>query len=420
MYTKRIKETHLPWGATVLVAPFPSHSAVSFVGSVLGGTRTAGSTELARVHAAMLLEGTRKRSKKEIQLFLDTIGASLSFYTTSERLVFSGRVRKKHLDALLAFVAEAITEPTFPAKELEVMKKRDLATLSLSAQDTHLRAEIALARMLFVPGHPNYAETIDELREKLLTITRDELVALHGRLIGRNGLIFSAAGDIEQDLAARLTTKHFKKLPERPLSLPAFAPSAPGKAKKQAVPIEHKASIDYLVGLATGITSDHKDYPALLLGIQVLGNPGFTGRLMSTVREKEGLTYVAYSYMSGFTKTTDGYITIWSSYAPQLFAKGRAAVAREIKKLVEHGVTAQEAKKNREMFEARSRTQLSNSGALARAAHETIAQGYSIKRLDEFPQHVLRVTAAQIHAALKKYLIPSLLSESAAGPVEKL
>jgi zinc protease len=173
-----------------------------------------------------------------------------------------------------------------------------------------------------------------------------------------------------------------------------------------------------MVGLSTGITSDHKEYAALLLGLQILGNPGgFTGRLMTTVREQEGLTYGVYAYLSGFTSEIDGYINIWGTFAPQLFEQGRDAMLREIRKIVEQGATQEEVRKHRELYVARSRVQLANSGAIARAAHEVVAQGYSVERLDAFPQKVLRLTAKEVNAVLKKYLRPDGLSESAAGPV---
>lgn len=420
MYTKLIQEKKLPWDATLVVAAFPAYGSVSFVGSVLGGTRAAANMQIARVHAAMLLEGTLTRDKKEIQLFLDSIGASVSFSVSRNRLSFSGRVREKHLDKLLHFVAEALTEPTFPEAELEILKKRDLAAFSLAAQDTHTQADIAFTRLLYTPEHPNYAETTDESREALLTTTREELLAHHARVVGRQGLILSLAGNITKTEANKLIEKHFKKLPQKQFKLPTFVKIPPGPSLKKFVPIEHKASIDFMTGHTTGITSDHKDYPALMLGLQILGNPGgFTGRLMTTVREEEGLTYGVYAYLSGFTKEIDGYINIWGTFAPQLFVQGREAMLREIKKILADGVTQEEVRKHRELYDARMRVQLANSGALARAAHEVIAQGYAVTRLDEFPKKVLRLSAKDVNLALKKYLHPDHLSESAAGPVEE-
>jgi len=418
-YTKLIQEIPLKWGATLLVAKFPANGTVSFVGSVLGGVRSAPNAQFARVHAAMLLEGTAHRSKKDIQHFLDDIGATLTFSVTSNRLLFSGRVRTSHVEKLMGLVVEMLSEPLFAPTELEILKKRELASLALAAQDTHAQADIALSRTLFLPGHPNYMETTDESREALLTVSPDILRSYHERVIGKDGLILSFAGDITSSIATRATTL-FATLLSKGQCVAPVTPATIRRPTSIKIPIEHKASIDVMFGIATGITLSHKDYPALMLGMQILGNPGgFTGRLMSTVREQEGLTYGVYAYISGYTKITDGYLNIWATFAPQLYAQGKDAIVREIKKMYSRGVTQEEVTKHRKLYVARTRVRLANSGALARAAHEVVSQGFHVDRLDTFPKRVLRLTQKDVTAVIKKYLKPHLLCQSAAGPLEQ-
>ena len=140
---------------------------------------------------------------------------------------------------------------------------------------------------------------------------------------------------------------------------------------------------------------------------------------MSTVREAEGLTYGAYTYLSGFYHDTDGYLNIWSNFAPELFEKGRVALIREVKRIVEEGVGEEETRKHRERFDAAFRVRLSNSAALASAAHNALADHKPLSHLDTFPARIRKLTASDVNRVLRKYLIPAKLSESTAGPVEK-
>jgi zinc protease len=420
MYAKRIKEKKFAWGAQVLVTHFPTKGSVSFVGSMKGGTRAWASPELARIHALMLLEGTAKRTKKDIQSALDSMAASLQFSISDERLIFSGRVRTIHLPKLLALVAECITEPSFPEAELEVLKQRELSNLALAAQDTRQQADISLSRMLFAKGHPNYDETIEESKKILSNIHSVTLRSKHASLIDRRTLVFSAAGDSTLSNVATMVEKYFKALPQSKITFSSYKKAAPTNNKKTYTSIPNKASIDYMLGIATGIDKEHKEYATLLLGIQVLGNRGFASRLMTTVREQEGLTYGVYGYLAGYENAVDGYICIWATFAPELFQKGRASIIRQVKLIVERGVTEEEVQKHRALFEARSQVQLSNSGAFASAAHSVIVDGKKISYLDEFPKKILKLKAAEVNRALKKYLLPNKLSEAAAGPVGKI
>ena len=416
-YAKRI-HVHKPrTGGTALISSFPSHGMVSIVGSVAGGGRLAGSDALAQAHAAMLLEGTKRRSKSDIQIALDTMGASLSFAIQRDRLTFSAHVRDHHLKKLLILIAEVLIEPSFPVRELAIFKERTVAELSLEGQDTRAQAEINLSHLLYDSEHPNYQVSTEDSRAAFAKITRAELVKYHIRAISRKTLVVSACGDMKSSELFDMIERTFAKLPDTEVQLPPFVPAVPHRARSITTSIEDKASIDHRLGCATAITKDNPDYPALVLGLQILGNrSGFTGRLMKTVRKVEGLTYGVYAYPAGFNNA-DGYVTTWATFAPELYERGKNAVMREIRMIVTDGATADEVKKHRTMFEARSRVTISNSGDLAHAAHDNAVEGHAPSYLDEFPQRVLKLTSKQINAALKKYLILDDLSESAAGPI---
>lgn len=417
-YAKHIRQKKFRRG-TLLAGAFPAGGSVSIAGS-LALPHTNVEDQLADVHAQMLLEGTKRLSKRDLQAKLDVIGASLSFNPGNDKLVFSGRVRTKHLDALLGLIAHLLLEPAFPSGELSVLKKREEANLAMAAQDTRTQATAALSRLLYAKTHPNYEYPTADLLRALNAIDTDTLRQFHQRLSAAS-LVCAVVGDITADRAFKSMEKHFAALPHA-TTVPTAVPATPApKAASAAVRIEHKASIDYLAAIASRITNTHKDYPALMLGLQVLGNrSGFTGRLMQTVREEEGLTYGVYSYPAGFSSTIDGYATAWATFAPQLFEQGRAAVLREMRKIAREGATPEEVRRHRELYEARTRVALGNSGALARAAHDLVADGKKLSELDAFPKRVLKLTQQEVNAALTKYLQPDKLSEAAAGTIEKL
>lgn len=407
------------WGGETLFTPFPSHGDISIYGSIVGGERVAEHQELAYIHALMLLEGTRKRSKKDIQEFLDTLGASLHFGVTADRLVFSARVRAKHADKMCALIAEILKDATFPTKELETLKSRRSAELALEAQNTRMQAGILLARSLYTETHPNWENTTEESALALASITRKELQGYHAYIAGKDSLIMSIAGDIAKTKALALTEKYFRTVPIGTPILPPITAEQTHRPSHHTTQIPEKVSIDYIAGITTGIDKNHADYAALMLGVQILGNrSGFTGRLMKRVREQEGLTYGVYSYLAGFENSVDGYVMAWATFAPELFKKGRSAVLREIRLIVEKGVTSFEVTKHKTMYEARSRVSCTNSTELARAAHDVVAGGHRPSFLDTFPKHVLSLTPSQVNKALKKYLLPDLLTEVAAGPID--
>ena len=141
------------------------------------------------------------------------------------------------------------------------------------------------------------------------------------------------------------------------------------------------------------------------------------GLFIKKIREEKGLTYGVYSYMSGFTHTVDGSISIWGTFASQLFERGKEAMRLEIEKIIFEGVTDEEVKKHRALFDARTKVQMSNSMAFAKAAHDVAVDAKPLKYLDLFPKKILSLKSADVNKALKKYLLIDKISSAAAGPV---
>lgn len=423
-FSSKIKEHKFAWGATLLTAPFPAHGEVSIIGSFLGGaqlaatiTKTEAPDVVAEMHAAMLLEGTQKHTKDEIKEFLDSIGASLTISADKDRLIFHARVRAVRAEKVLALLNEMLLKPTFPTKELTVLKKRMASEFSLESQNPFAQAGIQLSQLLFTVPHPNRQDSTENSRVAAKKMTREKLVKYHERAIDVSTLRIAIAGNIQEAESKRLVQKYFAKLPRVATKLQQYTPATPSTSKRSVTYIPDKASIEYKIGVTTGITKDHPDYPALVLGLQVLGMSGFSSRLMSTVREKEGLTYGVYAFPAGFSNT-DGYCMVSASFAPQLFVQGRAAILREIQLLLDKGVTKKELALYARMYEARSRLACSNSGDLARAAHIIAVENRHPSYLDTFPQRILKLTPHEVHVALKKYLVIDHISESAAGAIK--
>jgi zinc protease len=414
-YQTLIKEKKLNRGGRLLVARVPGSKHVWIDGSIAGGVRLAGNRALAEVHAAMLLEGTAKKTKRDIQVLLDKLGASLSFSASADRLAWHAHCRTQDLGAVLSLVAEVLHESALPTKELTTLKKRFEAELALEGQNTRAQAQIGLSRLIYPEGHPNRDETTAGALATLAALTRNDLKKYHERAVDATTTVLAIAGDITLAAAKDAVDKKLARLPRGTVTLPGFAPAQSHAGEHAETSIKDKASIDYMLGAATGITKDHADYPALMLGLQILGDRnGFSGRLMQTVRERDGLTYAIYSTPNGFG-TADGAAVIWATFAPQLFEKGKAAIVREVNLLLENGPTAAETKLHRQMYAARIQTSLASAAALARTAHTLAAEGRPIGYLDTFPQRILALTPAQVAKALRTYLAPENLSSAAAG-----
>src|ERR1700675_1856092 len=90
-------------------------------------------------------------------------------------------------------------------------------------------------------------------------------------------------------------------------------PASTTAASDVMVPLADKPSVTMLLGQATGLRYIDPHTLALRGGTAILGR-GFTGRLMGTVRDKEGLTYNIGASVSD-DRIADGVWEISASFA---------------------------------------------------------------------------------------------------------
>lgn len=418
--SNKIKELALKSGGTLHFFQFGNDGVVTLVGSVSGGHMSAKNPILASVHAAMLTEGTTKTTKKVIQEKLDLLGVTVAFNASQNRLVFTIRCRKDTLEEVVALVGEMLSKPTFPAKELGIIKKHFEGALATEAENTRAQAGIAFANLVYEKSHPNTGETTKEKQNALKKITRAHLVAYHHAHHGRSTLTVSASGDVDVTVIKRSIEKSFSRLPKNTVSVQIIeGREVPRTGGSTVVHIEGKASVDYMFGTRIYINKTHADYPALVLGSRILGNRGFTGRLMRIVREQEGLTYGIYAYLEGLEAGVDGDLLIWGTFAPSLFQKGRASTKREVSKFLKSGFDEKEFAVHQNLMLANWYVNLSNTGALASAMHSASTEGGGVGFLDSFPASIRALTPKDVLKALKTHVHINQFSEVAAGTVDR-
>ena len=137
-------------------------------------------------------------------------------------------------------------------------------------------------------------------------ITPKHLLKLHTELLFAVWTCTQASDGEQIELFIKTIKKcnRTKENPD-PIRIHQQMPPQPGLALRS---IPSRQNIDFSIGAPLPITMHHPDYAPLLFGITVLGKwGGFTGRLMSTVREKEGLTYGIYAGTETFFNDEQGY-----------------------------------------------------------------------------------------------------------------
>ena len=257
---------------------------------------TSGNAGESSMTAAMLDEGTAKRSALQIKDDLDKVGSSLSTGGSKSGSSASISSLKKHLDPTFEILSDVVLHPSFPADEFDRQKKQAVDGIARQKSSPASVASQVFNKMLFgashplgIPGGGTEASvkglTLDGIRKNYETYWRPNNAAL----------VF--AGDITLDEAAALAEKHlgsWKKGSSPEQSLPAYA--TPSEPVIYLVDRQNAPQSEIRIG-STGPDRSTKDYYKLIVMNTLLGG-GFSSRLNMNLREEKGYTYGANSMMA--------------------------------------------------------------------------------------------------------------------------
>ena len=407
--------------AGIDLVTYPTHvrDVVVVLGALPAGDAMAGNGNAAvpTLTGMMLDRGTSTLDKFAIAGRLEEVGASISFSVATQSLEIRAKCLRKDLPMVLSILASELKTPAFPAAELAKAKQQLIGSLRESLQNTGARAQEAFARAIFPPGHPNRPHSVEEMLSAAESATLEEIKAFHAKYVGPRHLTLVLAGDVNDTAVRREVRKNFTGWTGGQDYLRSGPPGAPSAATPRdiEVPIKDKPSTTVLLGQATGLRYRDPDALPLRVGTAILGQ-GFTGRLMGTVRDREGLTYGIGAAVTA-DSVADGAWSISASFAPALLDHGVASTRRVLEQWWKDGITDDELAARKQGIVGGYFVGLSTTGGLASTILTSIQRGYDLTWLDGYPEAVRAVSREQVDHAIGAHLDPAAMVLVEAGSV---
>jgi zinc protease len=397
---------------------------VVLVGALPAGDAFAGAGNGAvpTLTGMMLDRGTNAQDQFAIAQQLEDVGAEISYAVGPQSLQVRAKCLKKDLPLVIGIIAAELRKPALKAAEFAKARQQLIGLLESSLQNTDVRSQEAFARAVFAAGNPNRPHTLEELLAAAKSATVEEVRGFHAAYYGPAYFTLVLAGDVAmsetQPLVGQLFAGWSGGQPYREASPAAPAAGGPALAPVSVggeirIPLADKTSVSLLLGQATDLRDRDPDSLALQVGTQILGD-GFTSRLMSTVRDREGLTYGIGAAVIDDT-LTPGAWQIDASFAPALLSKGIAATRRELQGWWQDGVTGPELALRKQGMIGAYFVGLSTTTGLADRILLTIQRGYDLDWLDAYPRAIDALTVPAINAAIKTHLDPDKMLMVEAG-----
>ncbi len=376
------------------------------------------SEALQSVYTDILLAGCGPYDRAAFLDALASIGASGSITSNDDIITVRFRARTEVLRKALALLTFIFEKPHFAPKELKRIQKKITEELKLEKEDAPARAYQHFINACVTKNDPRYAYDLDTIQSAVQKVSVADIRTFH-KSIQNARVRYTCGGtstdcrDIERTL--RKLKLHIDEEPSEELR----TVKTPAAKTVILTDIPHKSNIEFNIGGVISMVRTDSDFAPLHFGMCVLGlRGGFAGRLMSIVREKEGLTYGIYGQLEGIRASEQGFWRISTFFTPKDAVQGVTSTLREIDRIRTKGITLDELERFAQILA--TRFAMVDDSLLKRVSEQhTIALlGLTKEQYATYKNEIAHMTKERVDAALKKYLDPSRVVISGAGPIK--
>ena len=368
-----------------------------------GSLDPRGKEGLANLLSGLLDEGAGDRDSQSFQMRLEELAIRLGFQSYRDTFWASMKTLSENRYEAFALLGLALGAPRFDADAVERVRTQVLSGLKRDAEDP---GEIAGRTFLATafPYHP-YGRPARGTAESVAAITSADLREAAAMRFATGNATIGVVGDIDPIALGHLLDRTLGGLPS---TAPAVTVAETRPAQVASLTVIRKPVPQSVVrfGMAGLKRSDPDFYAAYLLN-HVLGGGSFTSRLYGEVREKRGLAYSVYSYLSTLDRA--GLVMGGVASANERVAEALEVIRGELVRLREDGVTEEELRDAKTYINGAYPLRLDSNGAIAQSLVAIQLEDLGIDYMDRRSGYIDAVTLGDIRRVARRLIRPDEL-----------
>ena len=435
----RIRRVRLPNGMKLAMLPrkTPGGTVEAVIELHFGNPQSlAEKSAVAQLAGAMLMRGTKDKSRQQIQDEMDRLNTRILVSggggdsgggrrggrgaATAASSVASAsaniRTTAEHLSDSLRLAVEMLRSPAFSESDFEQVKEQRIAAIEANLKEpSSIAAEMLQAHISpYPPGDVRHIATMEEQIADLKAVTLEDVRKFHRDFYGASHGEMVALGQFDaaqlEAAAADLLGKWDSSAPYTRI-VNTYQPIAP---IDRSIETPDKTNAMFEAAIRIKMSEEDPDYPAMILANHMFGG-SLGSRMPNRIRNVEGLSY---GVASTFTAPVEGDEAVFSAYAisaPQNTPKVEASFVDELRKALRNGFTAEEVATAKKAYRDERTVARSQEALLARTILINEQYGRTMKWDEELDAKIAALTPGEINAAFQRNINPDALTIVKAG-----
>ena len=291
----------------------------------------------------MQFKGTQKRNAFELSDAFDRLGAQVNAFTGKDVTCYYSKCTTDHTAACFELLSDLFLHSTFPEEEMEREKGVVCEEISMN-EDTPEDLCLDLLAEAFY-GKENYGRNILGTTKNVKGFTVKDILRYKKARYCPQNIVISFAGDVDLKTAQSLVESYFGDLEKGSFEVrtPKIVTQRKSLIKKKPIEQMHIA-----IAYSTVPRGDKRE--DLVGAINSVLGGSMSARLFQEVREKRGLAYSVYSYVSAFSECATQ--NIYAGVNPAHATEAYEAIGEVVKNMKQQGITEDEFLRSREQMKS--------------------------------------------------------------------
>jgi predicted Zn-dependent peptidase len=358
----------------------------------------------------MIFKGTERRTALQIAKEFDAIGGQCNAFTSKENTCYYAKVMDTHVDTMVDLLSDIFLNSVFDPGEVERERQVILQEIKMLEDTPDERIHVLLAQAVW-GSHP-LGRSILGTPETVIRFDSNTMKEYFSRAYQPERIVIAAAGNLEQPSFVESIARAFEVVrkgndfPERNKQTMDWVATAHPKDLEQ---------VHICLGTEGVHTTDPRRHACILLNVVLGGN--MSSRLFQEIRERQGLAYSIYSFVSSYCDT--GLLGVYVGVDKSNTQKVLRLIINEMKRIKEKPVNGSELRNAKEHLKGGLYLAAESTDyQMTRLAHNEINFGRHIP-LEELVDNIEKVTAEDMLRLAQDTFQDKAVSVALLGPIDE-
>ena len=291
----------------------------------------------------MQFKGTTTRTAFELSDAFDRLGAQINAFTGKDITCYYSKCTTDHTEKCFELLSDLFLHSTFPEDEMEREKGVVCEEISMNEDTPEDLCLDLLSRAFY--GKENYGRNILGTEKNVKSFTVADIKAYKKARYCPENIVISFAGGIDPKTAQTLVETYFTDLEQG-----EFDNRKVILTDKKENLYKNKAIEQMHLAIAYPAFARGDNLEDVVNAVNGVLGGSMSARLFQEVREKRGLAYSVYSYVSPYENC--GSQVIYAGVNPSQVDMAYDAIDEVVKSIKQKGVTQDEFFRSREQMKS--------------------------------------------------------------------